>query len=150
MCGSRPYQIRDGIPFRTGSLANGDQILLSRFGSYAVAVLFSAIGQYLRYDSYPIGPESDFPDSEIDTVFRRLGATPGVIRFAAFSIPEYGIETRDVPDYLQEYIDTPAAFPEDTAVHLKEAVEAWMRSGGFVLIWGNDYEISRDGEIESS
>ncbi len=144
------YKLQDGIPFRAGHLRDGNQVLLSRFGSDAIDIRFSRNGEFLGYDRHAVGPETDVPDSAIDAVLNRVGITPGVIRVRAFVLPEYGIEIRDMPEYLQEFLDASEDFPAERASHLKEAVADWVRSGSFVLVWGEDYEINADGEVEST
>jgi hypothetical protein len=147
---NRLYQLCDGISFRAGRLPDGTQVLISRLGSDAMAIRFSTDGEFLKYDLYPVAADVDTPDSGIDAVVEYLGVRLETIHMRAFALPEYGIEIRDMPDYLQEYIDTPDRFPDERARHLKSAVEKWRRSGGFVLVWCEDYEISADGEFEST
>ena len=147
---NRLYQLRDGIPFRTGHLPDGTQVLVSRLGSEAIAIRFSRNGEFLGYDHYVIAPNVGVPDAEVDAVVNHLGVTPGLIRVHAFALPQHGIEIRATPDYLQEFLDRPEDFPEERARHLKKAVLDWSRKGSFVLLWGEDYEISTDGEVEST
>ena len=147
---NRLYKIRDGIPFRAGHLPDGNQILVSRFGSNAIGVRFSRDGKLLGFDRYEIGPEADVPDSEVAAFLDRLGVVTGGIQMQAFALPEYGIETRDLPEYLQEYLDSPEDFPKQRAMHLEKAISDWNRSGGFVLVWGEDFELDANGDVEST
>lgn len=145
------YYIQDnGIDFRTGHLPNGTQILIFRGISFAIVIRFSFEGDVLGYDSVPIGRTVDIPDPVIDEIFNQLYAESGTIQVRKFAIPEYEIEIRDMPDYLQEYLDFPETFSEEDAPHLEKAIEDWKQRKSFVLIWCKDYEMSAEGEIEST
>lgn len=74
----------------------------------------------------------------------------GAIEVGGFRIPGREIEIRDIPRYLEEFIEPPSAFPEDRRGQLQRCVADWMRSGNFVLIWDEEYEMNREGEVEST
>jgi hypothetical protein len=147
---NRLYKIRDGIPFRTGILPDGTQLLVSRFGSDAIAIRFSTTGEFIGFDQLWVGPEIDVPDSKIAEIVNRLCVAVDTIRVQRFALPEYSIEIRDMPDYLQEYVDAPSSFPEERAYHLRKVIADWNRRSSFVLVWCEDYEMSQEGFIESS
>ena len=146
----RLYKIKDEIPFRTGYLLDGSQLLISRYGSEALAIHFSKEGELLGCDSYSIGPNLEIPDEQVDAIFEQLGITPGTICVRKFVLPEYEIEIRNIPDYLQDYIDDPSLFDEEDAPHLEESIANWNQRGSFVIIWGNDYYMDSEGGIEST
>ncbi len=147
---NRIYNIVDGIPFRAGILPDGSQALVSRFASEAIVVRFTDDGRLLSAVSTNVGPETEMPDRAIDSVVAQIGLISQSIKVRQFSIPKYGIEIRDIPEYLQEFIDDPSGFPNERAVHLRKAVDEWRHRQGYVLVWGEDYEMGVDGTVDSN
>jgi hypothetical protein len=148
---NRLYPIKDSAYyFRAGRLPDGTQVLIGRWGNEAVCIRFSTDGEPLGLDAYPIEPATDVPDPELERVVARLRVRAGIIRVATFAFPERTIGIRELPDYLQEYVDSPASAPAGSAGHLAKAVAEWTRREAFVLVWCEEYEMNREGEVEST
>ena len=67
-----------------------------------------------------------------------------------FEIPERSIAVRDLPDYLQEFVDNPSSFEKDRRQHLAKYLAEWEEGGDFVLIWDEEHEMNAQGEITST
>lgn len=141
----------DSDYFRAGHLTDGTQVLIGRWNNDVVCVRFSSDGQLIAIDREPSQTTVfNFPDSAVEILASRIGLMPGAVHVQAFDLIDPPIAIRELPDYLKDYIQAPNDFPADRAIHLATAVEEWRKKGAFVLIWGEDYEMSRDGDIESS
>jgi hypothetical protein len=151
---SRLYPIKNSPDyFRTGvSPSDGTQALCFYQGKYAICVKFSASGRLIGSESksrLDLGNDEAIFD-EIEGWVAELGFIPGTIRVQKFALSERCIEIRDMPDYLQEYVESPSRFPKERQAHLSECVDKWLHAGSYVLIWDEEYEMSVDGEVEST
>jgi hypothetical protein len=147
----RIYRIKDSLYFRTGRLPDGRQVLVGRQGEEGVIVVFSADGALLGTETERIGAGPlDIPDPALDAVFDRVQARPMAIQVREFSVPERSIRVQDLPDYLLEFVHAPDSFAPAERDHLSGAIEQWEKRGQFVLIWHEDYEMTAEGDIEST
>lgn len=80
---------------------------------------------------------------------QEIGFQEQLIRVKRFDDVETGIRICDYPDHFAEILLAPEASLEEKAEVLDSMAE-WEQEGEFVLIWGNDYWLSRDGEVTSS
>jgi hypothetical protein len=147
----RLYPIKDSQYFRTGQAPDGTQLLVAPFGDEVIALRFDGEGRLLGVETYASDPDSkDGADREVECIVREAGIKPGIIWVQKFTIPERELAICEMPDYLQEFADSPSSFPADRAVHLAKALEQWKAKQGFVLVWGEDYEMDNRGEVEST
>jgi hypothetical protein len=150
----RLYAVKDSQDyFRAGiSSVDGIQALFGRQASSLLCLKFSADGVLIGCESKPISdPDND--DATYEETERRMahiGFSPGTIRIQEFALPDRSIEIKDLPDYLQEYLESPSNFTTSRQEHLSRRIEEWRQSGGYVLIWDEEYEMSADGEVEST
>jgi hypothetical protein len=61
-----------------------------------------------------------------------------------------GIGIEDVPWHHLEYLANPTAFEEEERADLSTRIQDWLDRGDFVLWWGNDYDVNKNGEVVSS
>ena len=148
------YPIKDSQDyFRAGvSPTDGVQAVFFRQAENAICLKFAADGRLLGSESKLLSnPENDETRcEEIENWMAQLGFNPSTIHVQKFAIPRLAIEIRDLPYYLQEYVDSPAKFPQDRQEHLSRRVDEWRRDGGFVLIWDEEYEMSAEGDVDST
>ena len=145
------YPIKDSQYFRAGHMPDGTQLLVAPFGNEVIVLRFYGDGRFSGIETYPLeGDSQDAVDQQVDCVVRESGMKPGIIRVQKFTISERGLGICEMPDYLQEYADSPSSFPSERAIHLARALERWNTKQGFVLVWGEDYEMDSQGEVEST
>jgi hypothetical protein len=147
------YAIKDSHEyFRAGvSPTDRAQGLFGRQGNRLVCVKFLADGRFVCADdkllSDPHGDSVVF--AEIEDWMEQLGFAPDTIHIQKFALPDRAIEIKDTPDYLQEFIDSPSLF-SGRDEELSRCVDEWRKQGGYVLIWDEEYEMTADGEVEST
>jgi len=148
------YPIKDSQDyFRTGiSSADGTQALCARQTNRAICLKFSMDGRFLGLASKLLSNQDNDEDTleEIGNWLRQLGFHPGTIHVQKFVLPELTAEIKDMPDYLQEYVDSPSKFSEDRREDLSRCIGEWQRAGGYVLIWNEEYEMNAEGDVEST
>jgi hypothetical protein len=145
------YPIKDSLFFRAGGVPDGTQLLLAPFGNEVIVLSFDSDGRFGGIKCHPLEIKSeDAAEQQVDRVIRSSGMRPGEIRVQKFTVAERGLGIRDTPDYLQEYADSPSSFPPERAIHLARALEQWKKKQGFVLVWGEDYEMDAQGDVEST
>lgn len=146
----RRYLIKDSYDyFRTGKLISGDQVLMGKQGGRLICLVFNAAGDLLDWQARSAATEQDMQD-RVQEWLIEIEVQPGTISVKAFSVPELGIEIREMPDYLDEFVRFPERFSADRAEHLSQRVAEWKASGAYVLIWDEDFEMNHDGDVEST
>jgi hypothetical protein len=93
-----------------------------------------------------------FDDDYQDYVQRELGLSLEVIRVRPFCMPEEMLEVYQMPKHYEAFLknpDSPDFSPEDRNYY-PELITRWNESGQFVFVWGNDYWLNSNGEVEAS
>jgi len=69
-----------------------------------------------------------------------------------FFLDDRFLGIRRLPDHLQEFKENPdnVAKDEEERRGLEDRIREWESLGQFVLLWGEDYWMSRDGDVEST
>ncbi len=98
----------------------------------------------------PAGSSSEAAAALMRTWMRELGVVPSTIRVREFCIKEQTIGIRDVPEYLQDLVNDTASEWSKERDWAAEYVASWKARGKFVLVWDEEYEMTADGDIEST
>lgn len=160
MTSSKLYYLRsEPCHFSAGRLKDGTQVFLSTDYSRLFAVLFDAQGTYLQALVREVSQETqtavqdDFMNKgwskcwdELDRWAAELGFIEGMIALRKFSLPEFEFGIRDLPEVYQELVDSGRELDEDD----KEGILSWQEVNDYVLLWGNEYDIGREGEVIST
>ena len=80
----------------------------------------------------------------------KIGLTEATISVRRFSLARYGIGITALPSGMQQAVDAPGDLDEEELKMILEDAAGWLKDGQFVLNWGNDYYLSKDGEVVSS
>jgi hypothetical protein len=166
---ARLYTIQDNdcCNFIAGVSAKGEQVLMGVAPGHVVAAFFDQSGQFLRDEVREVSVEqtqgvspAKQNEQQIDAEWQTLrawkaeiGLAAGEIRVANFSLPEWddwgaGIGVHDLPQFMQDCADDPSS--ETNEQFRQELLEdiKWFRSNGkYVLCWGTEYWMSKEGEI---
>jgi len=148
--------------FYAGVLPEGRQALVGRsvYGEIAVAV-FDSAGNFLELQeqTLPADLARDLPtgDEADERKFRsylkgQFGFTPALIRIKEFHAPRELLAVYHLPKHLQEFLTDPNAplFSDEDRKDLPASIEGWLAADQFVLEWGNDYWLDRNGEVVAS
>jgi hypothetical protein len=154
------YAIRNnGHYFTTGVDGQGRQVLIGLlFGATSpevVAVLFDKSGDYLSSVAEPIVPrtgENDGAAAErtLAEVRSAIGLSPAHILIKKFWLNDRQVGIADLPEHYQDFLRAPEEFDEQRRAELLEDVRRWFSEGDFVLWWGEDYYLDKDGDVSSS
>lgn len=148
--GMRIYRIKDSTYFRAGRTPSGQQLLFGKQGDDLVLLRFSAVGDFIGYEIREAPDPKSKGDRELEAWMEEIGFAADGIDVRRFNLPDRAIGIVDVPQYLQEYIDSPNSFPDARRRHLDGRVKEWLASESYVLLWDEEYELSGDGEIEAT
>jgi hypothetical protein len=105
------------------------------------------------------GPFQLFDPHFQDTLARDLAAWKREIRFQEtpitvreFFLNDRYLGIRRLPDHLAEFRENPdlAAESEEERREVGDRIREWESLGQFVLWWGKDYYVNRDGDVEST
>jgi hypothetical protein len=163
------YNIRfnDCCNFVAGTSAKGEQVLIGVIPGHVVAVFFDPSGRLVRDEvrEASIGGTARLSQAKrdqpsIDAEWRLLnawkaeiGLVASDIRVAKFSLPAWdgrgaGIGVFDLPQFMQDCADDPLSEPDDQFRHeLLDGIEEFRSQEKYVLRWGTEYWMSKDGEI---
>jgi hypothetical protein len=157
----RLYTIRHDQGYFEAGLARGKQVLLGNTVHQIVAHWFDLEGRFLGLERFPMRVDPPtFPGtriyetgseyqravySEVAAVKDQLGFQPAEIRVQAFESEEACIF--DLPGEYERFLEMPeSAGPEEREQFMRPIAE-WRAEGKFVLDWGVDYWLSRDGRV---
>jgi len=137
--------------FCTGTCADGRQAVLGLYEPQLLAYFFDMQGNMLGKERQPYQePIQAGNDSAIYNDWQAmLGFSPGTIHIRGFFDSEEGIGIELIPEHLLP--EAIAAEPDtEQRGFLKEDRAGWLESGNFVWLWGNDYWMTPEGEVEST
>lgn len=157
------YRLKPYEPdFCTGFIKDGVQVFMAINYPELLTVFFDTEGRYFQYLVREISQETQAllikgskesflamkikEWDELKLWAAELGFKEGTIAVQRFCLPEYDLCIHDLPEILQELLDSGDEIDDDT----KEWMELWQERGTYVLIWGNDYYIDRDGKVKST
>jgi hypothetical protein len=150
--------------FTTGVDKYGNQILMGLIYPYIVTILFDANGFFLELrmklvlfqakSIHKNGPymteEPEFElklkeqmqrwQSEFDFQEQKIS-----IRY--FFLKEFSLGIEDLPKYFQQFQQNPDEFNEEEKREYPKLIADWKSEENFVLWWGKDYFINKEGEI---
>lgn len=166
---ARLYTIQDNdcCNFTAGVSAKGEQVLMGVAPGQVVAAFFDQSGRFLRdefrevsVEPTPRIPPAKQKEQQIDAEWQTLrdwkagiGLAAGEIRVARFSLPEWdewgaGIGVFDLPQFMQHCADDPLSEKNEQFRHeLLDDIKWFQSNGKYVLCWGTEYWMSKDGEI---
>lgn len=130
----------------------GLQVLLGRQGRDILCVFFDDSGEYLRYETraMPAGSSKEATAALMRAWMRELGVAPSTIHVREFCIKEQTIGIRDAPEYLQNLGNDPSSESSEEVELTEEYVACWKAQGRFVLVWDEEYEMTADGDVDST
>lgn len=158
--------------FSCGIDREGRQLLIGVLEPSVIALFFDHTGAFLfedqrsmytnaqsRKEAEPTAMASDL--RELETWKKELGLTEGAIRIHKFRWPkdtskqvepwEYnGIGIEDLPWHLMECVNDPGIYNKLESNGFAERIHEWIDRGDFVLWWGNDFDMNKDGKVMSS
>jgi len=149
--------------FVTGRTKDQEQVILGVPGTFAVLAAFRETGELRRYEAIqvlPCGMEStklarQLSGAELDTLWKavadkqaEIGYRPGPVSVCRFFHTEWGLGITDCPAALVEALNDPVR-KADVLAHEEchRVIEAWRKSGQFVLHWGAEHSMNLLGEI---
>jgi hypothetical protein len=155
----------------SGLTRDGRQVLMGLYYPCVVAVFFDSDGRLMdvhrRQPSY-LKPQEDLHDMYNSRITEEalawqveLGFESAVIRVRKFFVPDNpkfakdpfwtrdGIGIEDYSDHFADILSEPNASAEDKEDVL-ESLKRWDEEGLFVLWWGNNYWLNKDGEFVAS
>jgi hypothetical protein len=159
----RVYKIRHQPPevFTPGCNAEGEQILVGQLNNeLLVAIFFTPDGTYTRYQLYPIirVPDPNLPETvtrqqsriiqeALGNYIRSLGMTPCDIQISHFAFPGWDIGIAEW--YLSDFPAFQRSVATGTPLENERLIQ-WQQDKKWILHWGNEFEMSNDGEVLSS
>jgi hypothetical protein len=166
-----PIRTEESYLLHTGFTSDNRQVLMGLYCPDIVAIFFEQNGSLLEAQKRRLSflkPDEGVYDiydpritDELLSWQTELGFQPGTIRVKRFFVwdnPEFssdlpwmrnGIGIQDYPDHFAEILGDPNALEEEKEA-LQKSLEPWEADGQFVLWWGNDYWLNREGEFVSS
>ena len=158
----RIYPIQSSSYWYAGHTRDGRQVLYGLLCPSLVAYFFSERGdlidvqqQHLEFleEGRNPGHVYDIYDPRIEprreAWSRQLGIYSGTIRVRKFRDSNHGVEILDYPDCFDDALQRPNASSEVKA-RIAEFRRDWEQQRNFVLLWGEDYWMDEEGQIESS
>jgi hypothetical protein len=137
------YTLKSEYDWWTGTLADGRQVLISRWVIY-----FDQAGRFLSFE------EGNHEEPEEETFWRDdLGFVEGPIHIRRFAVPEHGISIQDLPSHMQEFIADPSedSWNDEEREEYPKCIQEWLESGQYALeLPGNEYWMHKTGEVASS
>jgi hypothetical protein len=154
------YTVRNnGQYFTTGIDGQGRQVLMGLlFGAASpevVGVFFDKSGDFLGSVAEPVGPRPNEDDEAaayrtLAGLQRTIGLTPASISIKKFWLADRQVGISDLPEHYQDFLNNPGEFDERRRAELSGDVQRWFLEGDFVLWWGEDYYLDKDGDVSSS
>jgi hypothetical protein len=150
--------------FIAGRERGGRQILLGLRYPYVVVLVFAASGELVEAvirpslfhpkSRGPAGPyfteNPDFQEKvsgQIASWQLEIGFRPGPILVQPFALPELSLGIEDLPRHLQGFRKQPKEFSEEEQREFPGIIDEWVSEGNFVLWWGTDYYLDKQGEV---
>jgi hypothetical protein len=138
--------------FYAGHLPEGQQALiaLSRYGQIIAAICDQG-GNLIRVLHQEVSSPPNKYSFE-DCLIRELGFSPSLIRIKEFRMPAELFAVYHLPSHFSSFLIDPndRIFDEEDRGAYPEMIRQWHESGQFVLEWGNDYWLDRNGDVVSS
>lgn len=120
---------------------------MAAFYPATFAILFDTEGNKVDYVARPNATHA--PNEPALRAWQaELGFVARTVHVKQFEVPEMGLGIEDLPSHLQDFVDDPES--SDEPEELAEALRTWRADDAFVLHWGNDLWLDRDGHVTSS
>jgi hypothetical protein len=162
---SRPerlYRIKsnEDYSFYAGRLADGRQALVTLdVRLLLVVTLFDAAGKMVGEEErdlagrWPIPGHgyADVDHAELHAyLWAEFGFKPAVIRIRKFVTDRVSIAP--LPAHYQEFVDDAESpsFDGEQRERFRAYIKEWVKGEEFVLLWGNDYWLDKNGDVTSS
>ncbi|HET6246337.1 MAG TPA: hypothetical protein VFE47_01465 [Tepidisphaeraceae bacterium] len=163
------YRLRhDNGYFDAGTTGDGRQVLMSHFVNGVTAIFFDERGTLLEVQVRPLSVEC--PTDPVTGIARlseefeaaaeqqlsewktELGFIPQPITVRKFQISELGLGIEERPSHYEDFLESPETEEPDADERepIWASIREWEEAGDFVLYWGNDLYVNRDGKVTSS
>jgi hypothetical protein len=154
-----------------GRTADGRQFLMGpKDDSTACIVFFDGEGNYLGWEEHYVSdgalfsiPPQGVPVSrgqwiaevqgQYDRLRSEIGGRLGPIHVHSFAVDDadFDMSISEIPWYLQRLLDDPDGEKRQVGdaefERLMGLLDEWAERGDYVLTWGGDYHVNKDGEI---
>lgn len=153
----------DGSRFWTGSTPANEQVLFGASLPNIVVYYFDRVGTLARKELLPlqtplmIDPDSGYyltGPAFMEALEREIGQTAversislGAIRVEPFFDTDEGVGVKELPSDFEYFLEHPDKFAGKDAESLRESIDQWRTDESFVLVWGEELWMSKDGEI---
>lgn len=163
----RKYTIQPHSPrFWTGRCPNGEQIISGPMLPNILAYLFDEEGQFLRRHIIPMLNSSAWDaersryiprpgfygelEAEMSKVFGDLGADELPIAIELFFDDEQSVGILDLPSEYSLFLEDPTQADDEEAHDFEESIAEWKNKDKFVVVWGPELWMSKQGKVISS
>ena len=163
-------QYNDCCNFVVGVVPEGEQVLMGVVGHdhlHVVAAFFDTSGCFLREERRRVTFLEKLDQTQAQQEAERIkalwdvlegwkaeiGLVPNEIRVGRFHLPEWdkwgeGIGLFDQPKFMQHWVNDPSSEQdEQLRQELLDDMGQFRSMGKYVLCWGTEYWMSREGEI---
>ncbi len=152
-----PVKTNADYGFYAGSLTNGRQALATLDVQLLFEIaFFDVTGEFVGEEKrdlagrWPI-PAHGYPEinqAELHEYLRNeFGFTPATIRVEWFET-EYGVKIQPLTYWMQRWVTDPTS--HDDPERALKLLRKWVENEEFVLLFGNDYFLNKDGEVTAS
>jgi hypothetical protein len=153
--------------FWTGHRPNGEQVIAGPMLPNILVYLFDRDGRFLRREIVPVAnppawnaEESKYVprpgffeelEAEVNAVLGRFGVAASPIAVEAFFDDEQSVGILDLPSEYSLFLEDPSqADDEEEAASFRESIAEWNSKGKFVLVWGPELWMNKQGKLISS
>lgn len=144
-------QPNEYLPFSPGTNAEGRHVLSGWLDSSIVAIYFQHDGLFDDISIIEIAAEDGTPEEAWETWKFQVGFRPSAFAVEQFSLDEPLIAISELPqdyaDYLVQLHNNRSQQPNTGVI---EAIASWQQNDQYVLYWGYEYWMSKDGEVTAT
>lgn len=168
MVNKSAFTIQNHPPrFWAAVLADGKQVLAGPMLPNILIYIFTTDGQFFEMQTVPLehplewdpvesryvprpGFDQEFT-SEIKKTLKRLNAVEATITIRPFFDDAHSVGILELPSDYSAFLEDPSyADNDDEAADFRESIGAWEREGRFVLVWGVELWMNRQGRLIAS
>jgi hypothetical protein len=156
----RSYSLRpeEHYLFFTGATRDGKYFILGPDNPNLIHLLFDSRGDLLEVRHVGLSASRQLLREAYEQLFRSYyrclqtqeGYSSEPAHFKPFSLPDDDIAVLDLPFHLRYDLKHPDKLSESERAECREAIEEWTAAGNYVLVWGNEFHVDKDGAIISS
>lgn len=162
------YAIQNHPPrFWTGRRPNSEQVLAGPMLPNILVYLFDGEGRFLRREVTPLTnplvwdagtsryiPRLGFMEElevEVKAALGRLGVQESSVDVEVFFDDEQSVGIIDLPSDYSLFLEDPShADDDEEAANFRESIAEWNSQGKFVLVWGAELWMDKQGRLIAS